>query len=147
MRGFIGRIDGEQNHRGDAGRNRQIGRFGHVAAGRCGHKFRHYGENNRLGHRAAAPVAGRTPATAILRVTCPTRCPGRARSSTRGRKQLYPSAQETRLSGREIRRLTATPGVVAFCSAEPGEGNFLCPGLASTPTRRRLSPYIKASPR
>ena len=44
MRRLIGRIDREQDHHDDAGRHRDIGRLGHVAAGRCGHELRQSGE-------------------------------------------------------------------------------------------------------
>src|SRR5260370_41485771 len=88
MRRFIGGIDREQNHHGDAGGDRDIGRLGHVAAGRRGYEFCQTRESKRLGHCEAEPV-GKKPGYGVLRAAGPTRGPGGGSPSTTAPKQRY----------------------------------------------------------
>jgi len=51
MRRLIGRGDRQHHHHADADDHRDIGRVGHVAAGRCGDEMGQSRVNEPLGHR------------------------------------------------------------------------------------------------
>jgi hypothetical protein len=79
-------------------------------------------------------------------VTCPTRCPGRARSSTRGRKQRYPPGAGNKAVGA---RTTTSHGDarrrrLLLCRA--GRGEFSLPGVSDNSDKTSPFPIYQNLP-